>query len=131
MIFLDTDTISYYFNGNNNVTTKLIETFKNDESVAITSINVYEILKGLKYKNNNRKMKDFEKLLKYLLIFSLDEKVILEAADIYSYLRNNGKTISDADILVAATVIKNNGILISNNTKHYKDIPNLKLMNWL
>jgi len=53
------------------------------------------------------------------------------ATDIYADLRGNGITISDADILIAAIVIKNNGKLISNNTKHYKDIQKLELINWL
>ena len=57
--------------------------------------------------------------------------MVLEAADIYSNLRKKGKSIGDADILIAAFVIKNNGTLISNNTKHYDDIPNLNLNNWL
>jgi predicted nucleic acid-binding protein len=29
------------------------------------------------------------------------------------------------------SVIKNNGKLISNNMKHYKDIKKLELINWL
>ena len=98
--------------------------------MAITIINVYEILKGLKYKGNEKKIKHFEKLLKHLLIFSLDDNVISEGSEIYSNLRKKGVSISDADILIAATVIKNNGTLISNNTKHYKNIINLKLKNW-
>jgi len=130
MIFLDTDIISYYFNGNKKVTDNLIKAFKSDEPVAITIINVYEILKGLKYKGNEKKIKHFEKLLKHLLIFSLDDNVISEGSEIYSNLRKKGVSISDADILIAATVIKNNGTLISNNTKHYKNIINLKLKNW-
>ncbi|MCL2116036.1 MAG: PIN domain-containing protein, partial [Methanobrevibacter sp.] len=131
MIFLDTDIISYYFHGNNKITTNLIKAFKSKEPVAITIINVYEISKGLKYKNNTKKIKHFKKLLKHLQIFSLDDKVISEAATIYSNLRKIGKSIGDADILIAATVIKNKGILISNNTKHYENIANLNLMNWL
>jgi tRNA(fMet)-specific endonuclease VapC len=65
------------------------------------------------------------------LIFTLDDNVIELAADIYSYLRENGKTVDDADILIAAIVIKNNGKLITNNVKHYKNIENLSLINWL
>ena len=131
MIFIDTDIISYYFKGNDKVTTNLTKAFKSEEPVATTIINVYEILKGLKYKNSKKKIKLFEKLLNHILVFSLDNKVILEAADIYSHLRKKGKSIGDADILIPAIVIKNNGMLISNNTKHYDDIPNLNLNNWL
>jgi tRNA(fMet)-specific endonuclease VapC len=39
--------------------------------------------------------------------------------------------IGDADILIAAIVIRNEGTLVSNNTKHYEGIKQLKLINWI
>jgi tRNA(fMet)-specific endonuclease VapC len=57
--------------------------------------------------------------------------VINIASDLYAILRKTGKTIGDAYILIAAIVMKNNGILISNNIKHYEEIEGLKLENWL
>ena len=63
-------------------------------------------------------------------MFSIDDDVINIASEIYSNLRKSGKTIGDADILIAAIVIRNDGILVSNNTKHYEDIEQLKLTNW-
>jgi predicted nucleic acid-binding protein len=35
-----------------------------------------------------------------------------------------------ADIFIAAIVISNNGVLITNNVKHYADIKQLELNNW-
>ena len=64
-------------------------------------------------------------------LITLDDSVIGLATDIYADLREKGITIGDADILIAAIVIKNNGKLISNNMKHYKDIKKLELINWL
>jgi predicted nucleic acid-binding protein len=34
-------------------------------------------------------------------------------------------------VFIAAIVIKNNGMLISNNTKHYEYIEQLNFINWL
>ena len=65
------------------------------------------------------------------MIFTIDDDAITIAADLYANLRKSGRTIGDADILIAAIVIKNNGTLISNNTKHYEGIEILKLVNWL
>jgi len=33
-------------------------------------------------------------------------------------------------LLIAAIVMTNNGILVSNNTKHYENISRLNLINW-
>ena len=131
MIFLDSDILSYYFSGNVKIQEKIKKTINNGEKIALTSINIYEILKGFKWRKNKKKENMFKIFLENIAVFTIDDNVIETAADIYASLRENGKTVNDADILIAAIVIKNNGKLISNNTKHYKDIDNLHLINWL
>ncbi|MDR3076582.1 MAG: hypothetical protein LBU26_04705, partial [Synergistaceae bacterium] len=61
----------------------------------------------------------------------LDAFAVEEASNIYAYLRKNGSPCGDADILIAAIVISNDGLLVSNNTKHYISIKNLRLVNWI
>jgi len=131
MIFLDTNIISYYFNANAKIKEKIIETIDNDEIICTTVINVYEIFKGFRWKNNENKEKQFKEFLEELTIFTIDDDVIDIAANIYSNLKKSGKAIGDADILIAAIVIRNNGTLVSNNTKHFEDINQLKLINWI
>jgi predicted nucleic acid-binding protein len=64
-------------------------------------------------------------------VFSIDDDVINIASDLYAQLRKKGVTIGDADIFIAAIVIKNKGILVTNNIKHYENIEQLNLINWL
>ena len=131
MIFLDTNIISYYFNSNIKIKEKILELIDDNQNIHTTVINVYEILKGFKWKNNKSKELHFKEFLEDVVIFTIDDDVINIASGVYADLRKNGKTIGDADILIAAIVIKNNGVLVSNNTKHYEDIKQLKLINWL
>ena len=131
MIFLDTNIISYYFNANDKVKEKLMEVVDDDEEICMTVINIYEIVNGLRWKNNKKKEKQFKEFLEDVVIFGIDNDVINIESDLYAYLRKNGKTIGDADIFIAAIVIKNNGTLVSNNTKHYEGIEQLNLINWL
>jgi predicted nucleic acid-binding protein len=131
MIFLDTNIISYYFNADNKVREKILEIIDNEEELCITVINIYEILKGFRWKNNAKKEDQFKNFLKDVIVFSIDDDVINIASDLYANLRKKGKAIGDADIFIAAIVIKNNGTLISNNTKHYEGIEQLNLVNWL
>ena len=131
MIFLDTNIISYFFNSNEKIKEKLLEIIDNDESICTTVINVYEILKGFRWKNSQNKENQFKDFLRDVIVFTIDDDIINIASDIYSNLRKTGKTIGDADILIAAIVIKNNGVLVTNNTKHYEDIEQLKLANWI
>lgn len=97
----------------------------------MTAINVYEALKGYRYRRSYKKEAEYLDFVSTLSIHFLDDAVISEAADIYAGLRQDGVTIGDADILIAATVITCKGILISNNTKHYEYIDKLVLHNWL
>ncbi|GHV58219.1 nucleic acid-binding protein [Spirochaetia bacterium] len=130
MIFLDTDTLSFYFAGDNNIKEKIIETINKGEQICLTTINVYEVKKGFRWRNNKNKEEKFNKFLQNIRIFTLDDESISIAADIYADLRENGITIGDADILIAGIVINNNGTLITNNIQHYKDIKKLNLDNW-
>lgn len=49
---------------------------------------------------------------------------------IKSDLRKNGLPIDDFDLLIGATAISNNLILVTDNTKHFNRL-NLKLENWI
>ncbi|GHV96713.1 PIN domain nuclease [Spirochaetia bacterium] len=130
MIFLDTDTLSFYFAGDNNIKGKIIETINKGEQICLTTINVYEVKKGLRWRNNKIKEEKFREFLQNIRIFTLDDGSISIAADIYADLRKNGKTIGDADIIIAGIVINNNGTLITNNIQHYQGIKKLNLDNW-
>jgi tRNA(fMet)-specific endonuclease VapC len=130
MIFLDSDILSYYFSGNVKIRDKIIEAVIKKEQIALTTINVYELLKGFRWKNRTNKAALFGEFLKTVLVFTIDNSAISLAADIYADLRKSGNTVGDADILIAAIVISNNGMLISNNTKHYENIASLHLLNW-
>ena len=131
MIFLDTNIISYYFNANATIKDKMLEAIDRNEHICTTVVNAYEILKGLKWKNSKRKENQFRAFLNDVTVFTIDDAVTDIAADIYSDLRKKGKAIGDADILIAAIVIRNDGILVSNNIKHYEDIAQLRLTNWV
>jgi tRNA(fMet)-specific endonuclease VapC len=130
MIFLDTNILSYYFNGNIKVKDKIVESLSKKEIICLTAINVYEILKGFRWRENKRKEELFKDFIKKVTVYTVDDEVVNIASDIYADLRKNGKTVGDADILIAAIVISNNGVLITNNVKHYADIKQLELNNW-
>jgi tRNA(fMet)-specific endonuclease VapC len=130
MIFLDTDIISYHITANTKIKKKIFETIGNGEKIGMTVINIYEILRGFKWRNNKNKEFQFNKFLKNTVIFTIDNDVINIASSIYAKLRTSGKTIGDADILIAAIVIRNKGTLVSNNIKHYENIEGLVLVNW-
>ena len=53
-----------------------------------------------------------------------------KAIEIYVELITNGTPRQDADIFIAAFCIVNDYTLITNNTRHYDIIKDLKMENW-
>ena len=45
-------------------------------------------------------------------------------------LQKSGKVIDDMDLLIASTAISRNMILVTHNTKHFIEIPNLAIEDW-
>ena len=64
MIFLDTDILSYFFAGNGKIRDHLSDNVEKGEQIAMTSVNVYEVLKGLKHRNNLSKERQFMSFLR-------------------------------------------------------------------
>ena len=131
MIFVDTNIISYYLNSNQNVVDNFLRLFDREIKLCTTVINIYELYKGLRWKKNKKSEKELEILLEYFSVYSFTNESISIASNIYADLRRKGITVQDADILIAAVVIANNGILVTNNTKHFKNIDHLKIENWV
>ena len=46
-------------------------------------------------------------------------------------LKNQGKLIEDADILVAATAIYKELVVVTDNERHFRRIKGLEVENWL
>ena len=59
----------------------------------------------------------------------MDKSVLEEAAKQYAYLRKNGITIDD-DIIIGSFAIEKESVLVTNNTKHFKNLNGIKLVNW-
>lgn len=91
----------------------------------------YEIYRGLIAVNATRKLQIFEMVIKKYQILPLDEINLLQiAGNIYADLKRRCKIIQDADILIAATGIYYNLIVVSNDSDLQR-IKGLNSENWL
>jgi len=95
-----------------------------------TSINVLELLY---YTHKNKATKSLEKrteILKILNIYDFDFKAAQIASKLKSDLEQKGLQIDNFDLIIASISLANNLILVTNNTKHFKNVPRLKLEDW-
>ena len=128
---LDTSILIAFLRGESRVVNRVEEYLKKFDRLSLSIITYYEILRGLKYLGNKRKLKEFEELMDKCEIVLLDRDIVKKASEIYAELKKKGELIEDADILIAATCIIKGYILITDNEKHFKRIEGLEVENWL
>ena len=46
-------------------------------------------------------------------------------------LFRSGKIVDDADILIGATAIDNKFVMVTENVKHFENLPGITLENWV
>jgi len=126
---IDTDTIIFALRGDSGVLAKFEE--NKNLPISISMITYAELVFGAKRSQNEQKnMIKVNHIRDIYPIEELNEGVMEVFADIKAKMFDKGIRIEDMDLLIAATAIYNELTLVTNNTKHFESIPNLKIENW-
>jgi len=128
---LDTNIITAFLKNDLRVVQRASEYLEFFDKFTINIISYYEILRGLKDIGNEEKLNRFDDFIQENELVSIGKDTVEKAAEIYAYLKKEGNLIEDADILMAATAIVEELVLITNNTKHFERIKGLKIDNWI
>ena len=128
---LDTNIITAFLKNDLKAVEKTSDYLEFFDKLTINIISYYEILRGLKDLGNKKKIERFEDFIRENELISIRKETVQKAAEIYAYLKKEGNMIEDADILMAATAIVEDLVLITNNIRHFKRVKDLKLDNWL
>ncbi len=131
MVVLDTDIIVQSWKENEDAINRIDFLIDNEIDLEITVINLLEIYRGIylstKFDENSKIIKNF---LEYVDVLMLKEESCRIYGNIYKRLKESGKLVNDFDLIIAAIVIENNTSLITRNTKHFKNISELKIESW-
>lgn len=128
---LDTNIVSASLKQNLQVALKITEMRRRGELIAISGITYYEVQRGLLRSNATKKLALFAQFCQdYPVLFLDDLRIFQKASEIHADLTNKSKIIQDADILIAATAIVHNLILVSHDSDLTR-VNDLQLENWL
>ncbi len=125
---LDTNICIYYIKGKY----KLKEKFKSVDpgSLFISEITLAELKFGIA--NSQSPNKNSESLKKFLT--GVQILPIFDSLDVYANekarLRKAGQPIDDFDLLIGASAMANDLVLVTNNTKHFKRLNDIKIEDW-
>ncbi len=129
MYILDTNTLIYFFKGMGNVSSKLLAT--SPKEIAIPSIVLYELEYGIAKSNSPRKRQaQLNELCSVVEVLPFNSQEARCSALIRANLEKKGTPIGPYDLLIAGTAVAYQGILVTNNTKEFDRVPDLKLENW-
>lgn len=127
---LDTNIISAILKNNQTVNRKYRAVRGQKKTIFISGITYYEVKRGLLYVNATRKLSDFDKLCQRVPVVLPDMEILEIASGIHVDLKARGLPIGDADILIAATAMARDLVLVSNDSDLLR-VAGLTVENWL
>lgn len=129
---LDTNIVSYYLRRTSPALEERVNEGLRHRTMAISVITRAELRygqKGMAPEDRRRPLIDSF----FLRLPTLEWSV--EAADHFGHikdtLRRQGTPIGDMDTLIAAHALAEKLILVTHNTRHFENVPGLKLEDWL
>jgi predicted nucleic acid-binding protein len=128
---LDTNIVSYILKKDEKVTGRLKAAIDSGNYIVIPPIVYYEVRRSLLASGAAAKAAAFEAIFADLRIDDIDRDTLEMAAAEYARLRKFGVSVGDADLFIAEYCVKNGYTLVTNNTKHFEVIENLKYTNWV
>ena len=127
---IDSDILSYMIKGDREAQESFDNIVGYEDSYCIPPLVYYEVKRGLTYKGATAKLKIFENFYDYSIKNDvMNMEIWKKAITIYVLLKSKGRLIGDGDIFIAAFCIVNDYVLITNNTKHFEIIEELKMTN--
>jgi tRNA(fMet)-specific endonuclease VapC len=100
------------------------------ENLALSSIVYAEISYGLKKRGGDNIVSRVHAFMDNLRIVDFDRA----AADMYAKIRveleRSGDPLENMDMLIAASAMSAEAVLVSHNTKHFSKIKGLKVEDW-
>ncbi len=127
---LDTDICSYIIRERPIEVFEHFETLKMDQ-LCISIVTYAELLYGVEHSSSkkiNRSIVD--QFVKHLSIIDWNKKAAEHYGNIREFLQTKGNVIGAMDLMIAAHARSQKMIIVTNNEKHFKRIPKLKVENW-
>lgn len=123
---VDTDWVIDHFNQVVGVTQRLQELQK--EGLALSIISVAELWEGVHYSSDPKRSQSvLQEFLSGVAVLGIDEEICRLFGQLRGSLRRQGKLVGDFDLLIAASALRHNLTLLTNNRRHFQGIEGLRL----
>ncbi len=127
---LDTNICSFIIREKPQGIKEKLKEYEKENTIALSSIVVSELLYGIKKKDSKKLSLVVEKFIDNFVIYDFDKNASKKYANIRSYLEERGQIIGSNDLFIASHAKSLDAILVTNNTKEFKRVDGLKLKDW-
>jgi tRNA(fMet)-specific endonuclease VapC len=98
----------------------------------LSTIVIAELYKGAYYSQRiQQNLNTIEQFISLMLIVEFDRSAAEEFGKIQGELKRIGKPTGELDAIIGAVARSRQDILVTDNTRHFINIPSLQLENWL
>jgi tRNA(fMet)-specific endonuclease VapC len=125
---LDTDWVIHYLNGRADIVEE-VDRVRTD-GLALSVVSLAELYEGVYYSRNPEGNE--QALLDFLAdvdVIGMDEAICRVFGRERGKLRQQGKTVGDFDLLIAATCLHNGLTLLTNNRRHFDQVEGLAMVS--
>ena len=133
LYILDTDTCSYIIKRRPEaVISSMQAAVEQGHHVTISAITYSELLLGAERADNRSRHHNLisEFVARLDEILAWDSKAAEAFAKLQAWLYENGTPIGPNDTMIAGHALSRNGIIITNNIRHFSKAPRLRVKNW-
>lgn len=129
MYLLDTNTVIYFFKGMGDVAKRLLRAPPRE--VGVPTVVVYELAFGVQRSSaSSKRVRQLEDFLREVRILPFGADEAWHASALRFELETKGCPIGPYDVLIAATALAHNHILVTHNLKEFSRVPGLRVEDW-
>ncbi len=126
---LDSNICIYFFRGKHGLLEKLNSV--GIKNCAISEITLAELVFGAENSDNPQKNHAIiDQFINQLSILPIFDSIPLYGKE-KTRLRKSGKMISDFDLLIGCTAVEKDLIMVTENTREFERINDIKIQNWI
>jgi tRNA(fMet)-specific endonuclease VapC len=129
MYLLDTDTLIYALKGDSHVTRHLDEKSAQPKSLSVITYGelIFGAVKSSAPQSNLAKVRRVAELFPVIEV----SRAIMETfGSLKADLQKQGKAVDDFDLVIASSALVLNYTVVTNNERHFRNIPGLSVENW-
>ena len=125
---LDTDTVSHALRGEGEVEKRLLD--EKPSAVGVSAITVAELRFGAHKRGSQKLHRAIETFLRSVKEYPFDSRAAQSYGEIAAQLRSTGQPIGVFDTLIAAHALALEVTLVTHNTRHFRQVPELAVVDW-